>query len=244
MSDRLRRAASLLLVRGDPIEVLMVKRHGMATFGSSFVFPGGVVDPDDADEAWLPHLAGADTLSVEERSSRIAACRETFEETSILLAVKRDGRPLEAAVFDCTVPFRDLIIQLGAILDLSELTPFAHWITPQRVPKRFDTCFYLARAPMSQIARFEGIEVTDVEWIEPGDCAAQGVAGRRTLFFPTLANLERLAEARTFEVAVVNARRTPIATVTPRIEARADGAFIVLPRESGYSRLEFPFRTP
>ena len=71
MTDRLRRAASVLLVRGEPIEVLTIKRHGKATFGSSFVFPGGVVDPDDADEAWLRHLARADSLSVMEALVRL-----------------------------------------------------------------------------------------------------------------------------------------------------------------------------
>ncbi len=244
MTDRLRRAASVLLIRGEPIEVLMIKRHGNATFGSSFVFPGGVVDPDDASEAWLPYLVGADSLSVEERSSRIAACRETFEETAILLAEKRDGAPFEVALPDPIVPFRELIIQRGTILDLSALIPFARWITPQLVAKRFDIRFYLAQAPISQAAKFDGIEVTDVEWLEPSKCAAEGVAGRRVLFFPTLANLERLAEAGTFKAAAAYARHTPIAFVTPRVEDRAGAAVVTLPRESGYSRLEFPFRAP
>jgi 8-oxo-dGTP pyrophosphatase MutT (NUDIX family) len=66
----LRNAASLILVRGEPLEVLMVRRHARASFTSSYVFPGGVVEPDDADDAWLPRLIGADTLSRPERAPR------------------------------------------------------------------------------------------------------------------------------------------------------------------------------
>ncbi len=75
-------AASVLLVRDAPLEVLLVRRGASAVFSSALVFPGGVVDSHDASEEWLPHVTGAELLETAERSFRIAACRELFEEAA------------------------------------------------------------------------------------------------------------------------------------------------------------------
>src|SRR5215203_1183767 len=87
-----RPAATALLLRDDPFEVLMIRRHPEQYFASALVFPGGTVDESDRSDDWLPHVAGGAALSVEERALRIAAFRETFEETSILLARDDAGR--------------------------------------------------------------------------------------------------------------------------------------------------------
>src|SRR5690554_2708732 len=87
-----RLAATLMLVRDDPFEVLMVRRHAKAVFGSALVFPGGTVDSDDYEDDWLELSDGAGGLDSVERALRIAGIRETFEETSLLLAHSSGGR--------------------------------------------------------------------------------------------------------------------------------------------------------
>src|SRR5690554_7583183 len=90
-----RLAATMVLVRDDPFEVLMVRRHAKAVFASALVFPGGAVDDDDYSEEWMPLLASGHNLPAPERAIRIAAIRETFEETALLLAVQPDGSPVD-----------------------------------------------------------------------------------------------------------------------------------------------------
>ncbi|SES15195.1 NUDIX hydrolase [Sphingobium sp. YR768] len=189
----LRNAASLILVRGEPLEVLMVRRHARASFASSYVFPGGVVEPDDADDAWLPRLIGADTLSRPERAARIAACRETFEETQILVAVDPQSGVTTGRHTWHGMSFFDGLSASGLYLDLSRLIPFVHWIMPDGVPRRFDTRFYITTAPPEQDGASDGVEITDLNWTEPAIGVEEALTGSRHLYFPTLANLELLS---------------------------------------------------
>ena len=80
-------------------------------------------------------------------------------------------------------------------LSCESLTHFAHWITPPMMPKRFDTHFYVARAPEDQLAMHDGYESVDSVWITPKDAIDQEKEGKRTIIFPTLRNIEKLGEA-------------------------------------------------
>src|SRR5438270_7972705 len=150
----IRPAATILLLRDDPgFEVLMGKRHHQIDFASgALVFPGGKSHAGDHDPTWAEHVLGWEAFDADQRGLRIAAIREVFEEAGILLAVRRDGRPIggEACPMDVrqavdagTTPFLDVVRDLDARLDLAALTTFARWITPAIVPKRFDTWFYV-----------------------------------------------------------------------------------------------------
>lgn len=238
----LRSAASLILVRGEPLEVLMVRRHAKASFASSYVFPGGVVEPDDYDDAWLPRLIGADTLSRAERAARIAACRETFEETQILVAV--DSRSVFTAGPHTRhgMSFFDGLSASGLHLDLSKLVPFAHWITPEGMPRRFDTRFYITTAPPEQDGASDGVEITDLNWTQPAIGVEEALSGARQLYFPTLANLELLSEAATVEGALHAAVDRPPMTVTPVIQTEAGETWFILPEGLGYKRTRAPFQ--
>jgi 8-oxo-dGTP pyrophosphatase MutT (NUDIX family) len=226
-----RSAATILVVRDDPFEVLMVRRHAEAVFASALVFPGGVVDPDDASEDWLPYVSGADGLSEAERARRIAACRETFEEATLFLAAG-DAPPPSATA--APARFLDLVKQAGARLALDALHPFGHWITPEMAPKRFDTHFYLCRAPAGQIAVCDGGETVSLEWVSPAAALASAEAGERTILFPTQMNLRRLAESVDSAQAIAAAQARPPFTVTPRAERTAEGVRVVIPHEAGY----------
>lgn len=226
-------AATILLIR-DPLEVLMVRRRKSSFFSSALVFPGGVVDPHDADDAWLPHVRGAEGISVAQRALRIAACREAHEEASALIV---EGGAQPAASQAGT--FRELVAALNAKLPLDALVPFAHWITPANVKKRFDTHFYITRAPDNLTPRHDGDETVSVEWVNPRDAVARAKAGEQSIIFPTLMQLIRLAESRDVEAALDAARRRPAFTVTPTVEKRGEEHVILIPAEAGYGVTEF-----
>lgn len=242
-------AATILLLRDQPsFEVLMVKRHHQIDFASgALVFPGGKSHAGDHDAAWSDHVLGWADFEADQRGLRIAAIREVFEEAGILLARRRNGAPIggEACPMDVrqavdagTTHFLDVLRDLEARLDLSMLTAFARWITPPLTPKRFDTWFYVVKAPDDQLAACDGRETVDAEWIAPTEALRLAEAGERKVIFPTRMNLKLLAEARHAADAVARARARDLVTVQPQIQERPYGRVLVLPPDAGYGVVE------
>jgi 8-oxo-dGTP pyrophosphatase MutT (NUDIX family) len=237
-----RLAATILLVRDEPFEVLMVRRADKAVFSAALVFPGGTVDESDSDPAWLAFVDGAAALDAQERALRIAACRETFEETGLLL---HSGKAPVGLPGDCaTQPFRAVVEACGARLPLDRIVPFGHWVTPEAAPKRFDTHFYLCRAPEGQVARCDGGETVALEWVAPRDVLARAAAGESAILMPTRMNVKRLAESGTAGDALDAARARPAFTVLPVIEKGPDGTIVHIPEEAGYGETVFVTARP
>ena len=169
----LRTASTVLLLRDGAdggMEIFMVQRHHQIEFSSgALVFPGGSMDPGDreiaADSALVPHAGG---LDFEAAAIRVGGIRETFEESGIMLArpigsdeliAAAQLAPLEpqrAALDEGKVSFADILRQHGLMPAIDCLVPFAHWITPVQLPKRFDTHFLLALAPPDQVGKVSG----------------------------------------------------------------------------------------
>lgn len=231
-------AATVLLLRDDPFEMLMVRRRQGGTFSNALVFPGGVRDASDLDAAWLPHLAGAEGLDSDARALRIAALRETFEEASILVARLGDGSPLPAGPPDDGSPFLDVVARREALLALHELHPFGHWVTPETEPRRFDTTFFLCRAPEGQLARQDDGETVGFEWANPVELLERAAAGERSLLFPTLMNLRRLAESTDTASALAAADLRPVFRVEPIARRDGDQTILSIPEDAGYGVTE------
>lgn len=243
-----RLSATILLLRDAPqFEVLMVKRHHQIDFASgALVFPGGKTDVSDTDPAWCEHCSNWADFAPDERTLRIAAIREAFEEAGILLAEGAGGLwTHDAEAMDARVAvekgeraFLDLVKSLNVKLDLSALTRFARWITPVMMPKRFDTHFFLAVAPIDQLAICDGRETVDAEWVSPNDALDHAETGRRTIIFPTRMNLKLLGQSQSAGQAVKAARERPEVTVTPWVEQRPSGSVLVIPPDAGYGAVE------
>jgi 8-oxo-dGTP pyrophosphatase MutT (NUDIX family) len=227
-------ASTVLLVRESPLQVLMVRRGAGAIFSSALVFPGGVVDAADRSDDWLPHVQGAAALEPFERALRIAACRELFEETAVLMS----SPPAQPAA---GVGYLETIRQLGARAPLDALVPFGHWITPEGVGKRFDTYFYICRAPTNAEVTSDGREIVAAEWVRPEEVIERAARGERSIMFPTLLNLRRLLESADVAGALAAAAARQMVTVVPTIERRADGRYIVIPASAGYGITEQRF---
>ena len=161
-------AATILLLRDTPaFEVLMVKRHHQIDFASgALVFPGGKTHAGDHDPAWAERTVGGGGIGAEQRGLRIAAVREVYEEAGILLARDASGGPFcgddrahaaREAISKDERSFLDLARELDVRLDLDALTVFARWITPNIMPRRFDTWFYVARANARTLVTVEPV---------------------------------------------------------------------------------------
>lgn len=245
-------AATLLLVRDQPeFQVLMVKRHHQIDFASgALVFPGGKTHDGDKDERWSEHAIGWNNLDAVQRTLRIGAIREAFEETGILLAQTAQGAPFEgacdasarSAVETGEIAFIDVVRELGVRLDLDALATFARWITPIIMPKRFDTWFYTISAPPRQVAACDGRETVDVEWISPREAIRLAAAGERTIIFPTLMNLQLLAEAESAEDCISRARKRRLVTVLPEVSEENGEPVLVLPPDAGYGPVSMPLK--
>jgi len=233
-----RLAATILIVKDDPFEVLMIARHADQDFSSALVFPGGLVDASDADDAWLPYISDTEGLPAEARALRIAAFRETFEECGLLLARRRDGALFDGPVPSAAASFRELVERCDVVLPLQDLVHYAHWITPEIVPRRYDTHFFLAQAPVGQVACCDGKEAVAVTWVQPQAVFAQAASGARKIIFPTRMNLGMLAQSSDVSSALAASRARTVHTVLPRVEKRETGTFMVIPEDAGYSETE------
>jgi 8-oxo-dGTP pyrophosphatase MutT (NUDIX family) len=114
------------------------------------------------------------------------------------------------------------------------LLPWSRWITPEVVPIRFDTRFYVALAPAHANPEPDREEVTEAEWVAPAEALERHRAGGFDLAFPTIRHLEVLAEYETADDAVAAARDWAVEPVLPRVVADGDGHRVLLPGEEGY----------
>ena len=262
-----RPATTVLLLRpskkGDadsPLEVFMVVRHhAIDSFSGALVFPGGKLEDADGDARLKAHCGGADRISADELKFRVAGIREAFEECGVLLARKPGQRSVIAAADLEAIEQKwraRLVKNESNILDMVEaedlqlatdlMTPYAHWITPTFVPKRFDTWFYLAEAPEDQLALHDGSESTDSVWIGAQQAIDEAASGKRTLVHATTKNLELLVEGGTVTGALSQASERTIVTVQPWVEQRDGKRFLHIPEGAGYRNLvrEMPPQTP
>jgi 8-oxo-dGTP pyrophosphatase MutT (NUDIX family) len=252
-------ATTVLLVRpsvdGDPDsppEVFMVVRHHEIDFASgALVFPGGKVDAADNDPRLRALSAGASGLSDAALALRVACIREAFEEAGVLLARRRGEsgliagaalKPIEdryrQALVKGEVTVADMAGTEGLVLACDVLLPYAHWITPTFVPRRFDTHFFVAAAPPDQVALHDGHESVDSVWIRPAQAIAEAEAGQRTMLFPTKLNLMKLAERPTVTSILAHYGTHAPRPVLPVIETRDGRRFLTVGKDSGYAIYE------
>jgi 8-oxo-dGTP pyrophosphatase MutT (NUDIX family) len=247
-----RPASTVVILRdgAEGIEVFMVERHRQIDFASgALVFPGGKVDPEDSDAAWGELAAQAPAAP--DRSLFVAAGRETFEEAGLVLARQRGTRDIvdadaahrlvdrhRAGLLKGEATFVDIVRSEGLELALDLMVPFAHWITPERIPKRFDTHFFLIAAPVVQLGAHDGSESVEGLWITPQRALSEAESGKRTLVFATRMNLTKLARFATVAEAVAETRSKPVVTVTPKVKSTPEGRWLQIPAEADYGITE------
>lgn len=234
-------AAGLILLRDsvDGLEVFMIQRHRDLRFApGATVFPGGRLDAEDSELPWRE-------LSLpltDDMPQRMAAIREAFEECGLLMT----GGPVDAALLDglrsaSGGTFLGRLLAAGLEPDVAALVPFARWVTPESVWRRYDTLFFLAKAPPRQTAVVDGVEAVAGFWGTPRAILAEAEAERLSLVFATRMTLLRLAGCRTVRHAMEEAARFhPLTPILPRPADTPEGPVLSIPDGLGYPLTQVP----
>jgi len=251
-------AATLVLLRDRPpstVEVLLLQRHAKSKFAAGdYVFAGGKIEADDMPADGEAFCRG---LTAEEAGARlggglkprealsywVGAIREAFEEVVALLAYESDGRLLRitpesrqryeayrAACQKSNPAFFDMLRAERLTLATDRLAYFAHWITPEEQPIRFDTRFFVALMPPEQEPVVDGHEIVDLKWLTPADAIAASKRKEIGLRTPTIKKLELVAGGGAPASQVVEALgKREVQPIRPRV-LQVDGKQVpVLP---------------
>lgn len=240
----IRPAATVIIARdGDAdrdgvveMEIFMLRRTAGAAFaGGMYVFPGGRVEGDDHLHAWdrwrtgptEAQAAQLDAVGYEWRGYWIAAIRETFEESGLLLAYDANGDLLawrddahEARfetfrhqVHEGTLDLMALCEQESLTLACDRVHFFNRWITPLGRPRRFDTRFFVAEAPPGQTGLHDDKETVDSLWITPRQALERHAAGEFGLMRVTerqLATLQDMGSVAALHAWALHRQQFPI----------------------------------
>lgn len=202
-----RPAATVVLVRSaldHELQVLLVRRNDKVAFmAGAYVFPGGRVDDEDRAHAAQMTVAGG--------------------------ASRFDDLTLAQELAFRVAAVREMEEEAAVRLTLDDLLPIAHWVTPEVETRRYDTRFYLAEMPSGQIARHDGGETTELEWLPPGDAIDRCLRGLIMLPPPTWTTLKQIARFDTVNAARAWALRTRIVRVQPGFIRRDDLTMLTLP---------------
>ena len=232
-------AATLVVFRraptGGPAQLLMLDRAQHMRFApGATVFPGGRVDPEDHR---LARAIAPDHPDEAEVAARIAALRETLEETGLVIGVRQAvtaeaARAARACVVDEGSMAR-VLERFGWTLTLDRLVPFARWCPD--FDRAFDTRFYLADLGTGAVElEVDGTENTRLFWSSAADLLDARHKGQARAIYPTIRNLERLALFDDFASTAAHAGQHPIATITPWREERDGVPHLVIPEGLGY----------
>ena len=252
-----RPAATLILARdgAEGPEVFLMQRTLTANFvAGAYVFPGGALDPGDADPYWADNAEGytdreaSGALGLDQGGLAywIAAIRECFEESGLLLAFDAGGaapEPTELAALRARVAagemdFNTLCRQRGLRPALSALRYFSHWITPPGLPRRFDTRFFLAAAPAEQTATPDQVETINHAWLRPADALDLQKRGEIDLVFATIQTLKALSQFDSVDAMLRHAEGLDaVPALMPRASTGSKGRRMLLPGDHAYAEV-------
>jgi 8-oxo-dGTP pyrophosphatase MutT (NUDIX family) len=262
-----KKAVTVILLREkepEGFEVFLLKRHEKSSFmGGNFVYPGGKVDPNDGTSEICPFCQGVTPekaykilekmfLPNESFAHWVAGIRELFEEAGVLLAYDQKGNPfriMNQKEQEKLLKYRELlqkgrmtICQLAQkenlLFALDHLHYYAHWITPEARPERFDTRFFLARYPAGQEASHDQKETTAGAWITPQKALEENLKGEVILSPPTLKTLEDISRFKTIDDLFNSLIKAEIRPILPILTKISDKSFILFPWDPEYEMFQ------
>jgi 8-oxo-dGTP pyrophosphatase MutT (NUDIX family) len=245
-----RDSSSVILLRRARVgaQALLIRRHAALAFGGVWVFPGGKLEASDGAPESLARL-GLAPAHPEVAALMVAGCRETFEETGIVLARGPNGEFCDASLADALQPLRSevstepgrftsMLAEHDLQIDAAGLLYWSHWITPSVSAKRYDTRFFVSEMPPYQTVYCDSAEATDLMWLDlPQDGGLPDISlveapptrfalGDLGLAMRQHGSLDALLERE--------ARRT-IYPVMPKVRRNGKEAWILLPWDPEYA---------
>lgn len=257
-------SATVILVRENQAgswEVFLAHRHRSQSFmAGAYVFPGGQVDASDSDPGLSNYIATVENFNPRgllnepglppemAQSLFVCAIRETFEETGVLFA-RTGGNFLQlnsgqnSGRFSLyrrelnlrNIRLQDILSKEDIFLALDALVPYAHWITPEIMPKRFSTRFFLARLPEGQSAITDSDELTDFLWVTPKEALQKHLKKEISLMPPTLKTIDELAAFPDLDELFAQTRQRTIYPILPQ----PTDNFLKLPHDPEYGIAEY-----
>ena len=253
-------AATVVVVRDDAagMQVFMLRRNVESEFvKGAYVFPGGAVDDADRHADLEPICEGrtdaeaSALLGIDEGGLAfwVAAIRECFEEAGLLLAYDENGKVLRLEDDEIVEAFAahrravdsgerrltEVCAEEGLRLAVDSMHYFSHWITPEGQPRRYDTRFFVARAPEAQEALHDEVETIASVWITPAEALARFEAGELDLMPPTMVTLRQIGRfERAGDLLAAAAVNTDIPAIQPRVVKDSGGVRILLPGDDGF----------
>jgi 8-oxo-dGTP pyrophosphatase MutT (NUDIX family) len=249
-----RPAATIVLMReGAGLEILLLRRTRSAGFvPGAYVFPGGRVDAADASSELVARIKGLDRETAAHRleiddgapegiAYYLAALREAFEETGILVAYDDGLRPagsaadhadladLQDALLRDEISFDTVLDRAGHRLDGDAVAYIAHWVTPVVEPRRYDTRFFAAEVPPGTEPRLNPAEMNDGIWLSPEDALHRHRQGSLPMIFPTIRTLESLRGFGSPGEALEDFRKREIPVLMPKLVRTERGVGLELP---------------
>jgi 8-oxo-dGTP pyrophosphatase MutT (NUDIX family) len=266
VKPRLAATAIVLREHEGEVQVLMARRHAALAFmGGMWVFPGGALNEADRQAAasalsamsnrcpfQLNDIAGTSLPEDLCTALAIAAVRETFEEAGILLALRRDGQPpqrdqLERFQAERTSLTADPALFMAAlaqeelVLAIDQLIYWAHWITPSGLARRFDTRFFVTRAPQAHAHAADTHETAECMWMAPSQLLERAARGEMIVAQPTrytLVDLQASIERhRTLDALMRAESRRHVAAIMPKLVKGDGSTTIVLPWDPEYASI-------
>ena len=236
--------------------------------GGMYVFPGGKLDEEDSGEALLSRMGNVTPAdcrrSLDETPKRdltaeaaaalfIASIREVFEEAGVLLArrvgedhyVRLDDEKVQQRFSEWRLKLRSGEADFAQILEsedlelaVDNLAYFAHWLTPSRERRRYDTRFFVAYQPEGQEPVIDDHEIVDGVWRSPQEAIADYRRGDIALAPPTLRILEDLGSQSSIEALMDWANERQVWPIMPRVGAVDQKIAILLPWDPAFASTE------
>ena len=239
-------SATLILMRDQKDsfpEILIIKRASSRNIaGGALVFPGGCEELEDGEELWRPldpqnHDDGLWQL-------RHMAIRETYEETNVLLARRKEHANGEymtnhdMAALTTRRPNQLFVEWIGdnnLLPVVDGLVHFANWVTPPEIEPRYCTHFFIARAPDDQVAVHDGVEAVDSMWLSAQELLELRKNNLAKIIFPTYCILSQLCKFSRVEQALAHSRSRIISPIMPTISFENNKILMSIPEEERLS---------
>ena len=130
---------------------------------------------------------------------------------------------------------RELAEEAAIILEAAALQPWSRWVTPEIVPIRFDTRFYVALAPAHSKPEPDRSEVDEARWLAPATALEEHAGGTLEISFPTVKHLEELAGFPDADAVLTEGASRRVEAITPRIRGDRENFEVLLPGDPGFA---------
>ncbi len=129
---------------------------------------------------------------------------------------------------------RETLEETGLALATGSMLAFSHWTTPETIPKRFATWFFLAQIEGDAQVRLDASESQNFGWFSPGTALNEQKAGRLQMAVATVVTLHQIAQYRSCIELELYCHQADLMYFTPRPVKHLEEQYLLLNDDAGY----------